>query len=198
MDLGTGDGRAVLARATAEPRTLVVGLDADASAMADASRRAAAAPRKGGLPNALFVVAAAERPPTELLGLAEELAITLPWGSLLTGVLGRDAAVLDGIAALVRPGGRVHVLWSMSVRDRAVAAGAGAAVPLDDDEAAAAIVEVWRCAGFESPSIRAATGADLADVRSSWARRLRLATDGRAGLVVSPDRRAWRLTAIRG
>jgi 16S rRNA (adenine(1408)-N(1))-methyltransferase len=50
----------VLAAARRDPGTLVVGLDANAAAMADASRRAA---RRAALPNALFAVAAAEHPP---------------------------------------------------------------------------------------------------------------------------------------
>jgi tRNA G46 methylase TrmB len=50
----------VLARAAAEPDTLAIGVDASAAAMATASRRAA---RRDALPNALFVVAAAQHPP---------------------------------------------------------------------------------------------------------------------------------------
>jgi 16S rRNA (adenine(1408)-N(1))-methyltransferase len=50
----------VLAAAAECPDTLVVGVDANASAMATASRRAA---RRRALPNALFVVAAAQHPP---------------------------------------------------------------------------------------------------------------------------------------
>jgi 16S rRNA (adenine(1408)-N(1))-methyltransferase len=49
----------VLARAAAEPDTLAIGVDASAPAMATASRRAA----RVRLPNALFVVAAAQHPP---------------------------------------------------------------------------------------------------------------------------------------
>jgi 16S rRNA (adenine(1408)-N(1))-methyltransferase len=60
IDLGTGDGRFVLAEAAARPDTLVIGLDADPAGMAEASRRAA---RRNALPNALFAVAAAEHPP---------------------------------------------------------------------------------------------------------------------------------------
>jgi 16S rRNA (adenine(1408)-N(1))-methyltransferase len=60
IDLGTGDGRAVLAAAAARPDALVIGVDASADAMIEASRRAA---RRGALPNALFAVAAAEHPP---------------------------------------------------------------------------------------------------------------------------------------
>jgi 16S rRNA (adenine(1408)-N(1))-methyltransferase len=59
VDLGTGDGRRVLRAAAARPDTLIIGMDANAAGMAEASRRA----RRGALPNALFVVAAAEHPP---------------------------------------------------------------------------------------------------------------------------------------
>jgi hypothetical protein len=46
--------------AAERPDTLVIGLDANAAAMAKASRRVA---RRDALPNALFAVAAAEHPP---------------------------------------------------------------------------------------------------------------------------------------
>jgi 16S rRNA (adenine(1408)-N(1))-methyltransferase len=71
IDVGTGDGRAVLATAAREPRTLAIGLDASAAAMAEASRRASSPARKGGLENARFVVTAAEAPPAPLRGVAE-------------------------------------------------------------------------------------------------------------------------------
>jgi 16S rRNA (adenine(1408)-N(1))-methyltransferase len=68
VDLGCGDGRAVLAAAAAQSDRLVVGVDANAAAMAEASRRAGRTPGRGGLPNALFVVGAAEALPRSWLG----------------------------------------------------------------------------------------------------------------------------------
>jgi tRNA G46 methylase TrmB len=50
----------VLKTAVERPDTLVIGIDANASAMARASRRAA---RSEALANALFAVAAADHPP---------------------------------------------------------------------------------------------------------------------------------------
>ena len=61
IDVGTGDGRHVIDVARAAPERLVIGIDAVSENMAEASRKAAAAPRKGGLANALFFRAAAER-----------------------------------------------------------------------------------------------------------------------------------------
>jgi 16S rRNA (adenine(1408)-N(1))-methyltransferase len=68
----------VLAAAAAQPDRLVIGIDANAAAMVPASRRAAAKPERGGLPNALFVVAAAEALPVELTGVANLLTAYFP------------------------------------------------------------------------------------------------------------------------
>jgi 16S rRNA (adenine(1408)-N(1))-methyltransferase len=60
LDLGTGDGRHVLALAAKHPDSLVIGVDANAAAIAQASRKAL---RRNRAANALFVVAGAEHPP---------------------------------------------------------------------------------------------------------------------------------------
>jgi 16S rRNA (adenine(1408)-N(1))-methyltransferase len=184
IDLGTGDGRFVLATAAAEPQTLVIGIDASADAMAEASGRAARSSRRGGLTNALFVAAAAEALPTELAGIADLVAIGLPWGSLLRGALALDADVARGIAGLVAPGGRVEILVAPAARDRLSPA-------VDVTERLAnGLADDWRQLGLELLDAVPATDADIAATRSTWARRLGLRAD-------DPDRRAYRLR-LRG
>ena len=117
LDVGTGDGRAVVARARAEPAALVVGIDADARSMAESSRRAARRADRGGAPNALFLVAAAEALPGPLAGAASLVTVTFPWGSLLAGVVGHAPAVTAGIAGLVACGGRIEILASIEPGD---------------------------------------------------------------------------------
>src|SRR5262245_32143520 len=107
MDIGTGDGRFVLAEARARPNAFIVGIDAVAEAMAEASRRAAAKPSRGGAENAMFVCAEAEALPGALAGAADEITVNYPWGSLLRAVALPDVGVLAGIAKLGRPGARV-------------------------------------------------------------------------------------------
>lgn len=166
VDLGTGDGRAVLARAAAEPGILVIGIDANAAAMAESSRRAA---RGGGtrrLANVLFLVEAAEGLPGPLADVASTVTVVMPWGSLLRGVLGLDAAVLRGIASIVARGGRVEMLASVTPADAVVGLAS-----LDRD-AEHGIASAWAAVGFELVSMRRATVGDLRQTRSSWARRL--------------------------
>ena len=176
VDLGTGDGRAALAAAEADPETLVIAMDADAASMADASRRAARPAARGGRPNALFVVAAAEAPPIELAGSADEVRILFPWASLLRGVLGHDEGVARGIVRLLRPGGTVRALVSVARRD-----GLADLTALDD-AAVSAVAQRLADHGLSLVEAVPATVDDVRATRSTWGRRL---------LAGDPDRSAW-------
>jgi 16S rRNA (adenine(1408)-N(1))-methyltransferase len=149
--------------------------------MAEASRRAARPSARGGASNALFVVAAAERPPQELLGVADELTIHFPWGSLLRGALAVEQAAADGIAALIKPRGRLTILVSITDRD-----GLGLTA-IDEPGAADALAARWTAHGLRLERISPATDADVAAARSSWSRRLG----------VGRTRPAWRLAFVK-
>jgi len=156
----------VLAAAAAQPDRLVVGVDANAAGMTAASRRAAARPSRGGLSNALFVVAAAEALPAELEGVADLVTVHFPWGSLLRGLLGADPATTTGLTRLLRPGATLQLLVSSTVRDR----GAGVApIQAATLHALAASYAAWGLAVTEA---RPATAADVAAAHSSWGKRL--------------------------
>jgi hypothetical protein len=142
--------------------------------MADASRRAS----RRGPANALFVVAAAEQIPPELRGVADELTIDFPWGSLLRGALALDdaAEAARGIASMLAPAGLATAIVSIEDRD-------GLGLPrLDADGACEALRDRWLAAGLEVCDLRRATADEIAATSSSWARRLGA---GR-------DRLAWR------
>jgi 16S rRNA (adenine(1408)-N(1))-methyltransferase len=176
VDLGTGDGRAVLARAAAEPRALVIGIDANAASMAEASRRASRGRMR--VANACFIAASVEALPGPLASVASLVTVTMPWGSLLRGVLGMDRRALRGVASIVAPAGRVEVLVSVDRSDHVDG------FETMDGGAEAGIAAAWRSVGFDLLSMRLANRDDLAATRSSWARRL-------------GDRAVWRLRLRR-
>ena len=176
IDLGTGDGLAVIDRASGEPRALVIGIDASASAMAESSRRAERG--RSRLDNAIFLVEAVEALPGPLARAASLVTITMPWGSLLRGVLGLDPSVLRGIASVVGVGGRIEVLASAQRADRVEGMTSLGMTTRPSIDAA------WRREGFELVDLRLATAAELVASRSSWARRL-------------GDREVWRLELRR-
>jgi 16S rRNA (adenine(1408)-N(1))-methyltransferase len=147
--------------------------------MAESSRRAS----RGGPLNALFVVAAAERIPPELCGVADELTILFPWGSLLRGTLALDdaTAAAAGIASLLRPGGEASAFVSIEDRD-------GLDLPrLEEADACEALRERWSRHGLDLCKLRPATAGELRASHSSWARRL----------AAGRDRAAWRLELRR-
>lgn len=178
LDLGTGDGRAVLRRASLEPAALVIGIDASASAMAEASRRAQRQP----VSNAIFLAAGVEAlAASPLAASADLVTVTFPWGSLLRGVLGLDADALAGIAATLRPAGRLEVVTSVVPSDGIVGlASLGS-------ETWPSIHAAWSSAGVQGAAICPATPDDVANSGSSWGQRL--LRQGRGTI----DRPVWRL-----
>ena len=183
VDLGTGDGRAVIARAAREPGSLVIGVDASAASMAESSRRAERTRR----PNALFLAAGVEAVSgSPLAGRADLVTVTFPWGSLLRGALGLDEAALAGITATLAPGGRLEVLASVRPSD-----AVDGLTTLDAD-ADPAIAARWCAVGLTMASFRPATRAEVAASGSSWARRL-----GAVGGRGDDARTVWRLEGCR-
>ena len=161
----------------------MLGIDADARALAEASRRVARRARSADDRRAWFVAAGVETLPAGLTGLADLVTVRFPWGSLLRGVLGADTGVAASIARLVAPGGHLEITLSLVARDRQDTAG-----------------EVFGAADLERMTAtlrgaRARPGPRHARCRprrsrripSTWARRLR-AGDIRAG------RPVWRVT----
>ncbi len=134
--------------------------------MREASHRAARAPAKGGLPNVLFGVATAEHLPVELEGRAHELRVTLPWGSLLRGALDPDAWFGATAARLLRPGGDLRLMLSVTSRD-------GIPGPAMSDAAGAvSLARLYTERGWRMLEARAASEEDVEACASSWARRL--------------------------
>jgi 16S rRNA (adenine(1408)-N(1))-methyltransferase len=160
----------VLAAAAAQPDRLVVGVDANAAGMMTASRRAVARPSRGGLPNAMFVVAAVEALPAELDGVADLVTVHFPWGSLLRGLLGADPATMTGLTRVLRPGATLQLLVSSTVRDRGVGVAPIQATTL---HTLAASYATW---GLAVTELRPATVADVAAAHSSWGKRLGVGT----------------------
>jgi 16S rRNA (adenine(1408)-N(1))-methyltransferase len=171
----------VLAAAAAQADRLVVGVDANAAGMATASRRAAAKPSRGGLPNALFVVAAAEALPLELDGLADLVTVHFPWGSLLRGLLDADPATMTALARVLRPGATLQMLVSSTARDHSIGVAPIQAATLH------ALAESYATWGLAVTEARPATAADVAAAHSTWGKRLGAGT----------RRPAWLLRARR-
>ncbi|HEX6800064.1 MAG TPA: class I SAM-dependent methyltransferase [Ktedonobacterales bacterium] len=165
IDLGTGDGRYVQTIAQAQPATFAIGVDACRENLHARSLRTP--------PNALYLIANAVALPAELSGLATHLTINFPWGSLLGALLEGDAAFVERLAALARPGVRMRVELRLNA-----GALAEAGWPLEDS--ARRVRQVLRAAGFSVEPAAALGPRELRDCPTTWARRLAFGRDPRA------------------
>ncbi len=171
IDVGTGDGKHALATARANPATLVIGVDASPDAMRRASARAAARPARGGLPNVLFLWAAAEDLPSDLDGVAGEIHVLMPWGSLLRGVLAPDEAILGNLARVAAPRAGLLVTLNLHAWQPPVPEVAGIAEPTPDS-ALSGLAGTYQRAGWRLTGARYLSPDEVEALATSWTRRL--------------------------
>lgn len=172
LDIGTGDGRFVYQCARADPTKFFIGVDASAKALEKISEKIYRKPAKGGLPNVLFVQAAVENLPAELDGVADEIHIHFPWGSLLRAVAAGDAEVLANLRRVCAPGCVLEVIIGVDpARDRAEIERLG--LPeLSPLYLKSILAQKYNAAGFDVTETGALSQADWSRLQTSWARRL--------------------------
>lgn len=163
IDIGTGDGRFVAHMAQANPRIFAIGIDACRENLHEVSRRAAS--------NALFVIANAQTLPSELNGLAAQVTINFPWGSLIEGLVQHDPALLAGLKAITRADAVVEIRLN---------GGALAEVGCSLEDGTARVREALAMNGFVVRSPKLLTAAELKAFPTTWAKRLAFGRDPHA------------------
>ena len=110
LDIGTGDGSFVYALAKQYPDRLIIGLDSNHENLIEVSRKTNKKPTKGGIKNALFVLANGYDLPTEINGMVNQIFINFPWGSLLEGIIQADPVFWANVSKILKPAGFVDVI----------------------------------------------------------------------------------------
>ena len=169
VDLGTGDGKHVLAVARRRTDTLVVGVDAGPDAMRKTAARAAGKPAKGGVPNAIFVWAAVENLPDELADIAEVHCL-MPWGSLLRAFVEPNEQVLRGIAARCRSGAEFLLTLNLHAWRPRVPEVGSTAEPTPDS--IGRLAPAYAAAGWHIGAAEYLDAAAIAALGTSWTKRL--------------------------
>jgi 16S rRNA (adenine(1408)-N(1))-methyltransferase len=156
-----------------EPEKFFIGIDANARPLGRLSEKIYRRPAKGGAPNVLFLQAAVEQIPEELRGIANEVVVQFPWGSLLRGVATGDELVLGNLLKLCRPEARLEVIIGIDTeRDRSQIARLG--LPdLSDEYLKRVLVPAYESRGFEIEEFGRGSASSWPEIDSSWARKLR-------------------------
>src|SRR5687767_2052750 len=129
-------------------------------------------PAKGGLPNAMFVQAAVEDLPAEFDGIADEIHIHFPWGSLLKAVATGEAKIIESLRRIAAPACLLEIIIGIDpVRDR---------TELDRLEIPdltpvllhSFLVPKYSAAGFKVLECRRLERTEWPKLETSWARKL--------------------------
>jgi 16S rRNA (adenine(1408)-N(1))-methyltransferase len=172
VDIGTGDGRFVYECARETPTRFFIGIDASPKALEKISEKIYRKPAKGGLPNVLFVQAAVENLPPELDGVADEIHIHFPWGSLLRAVALGEAAVLSNLRRICAPLCLLEIIIGLDPeRDRAEIERLELPA-LSQHYLETVLRPQYRAAGFDVLEHGALSPPQWSQLQTSWARRL--------------------------
>ena len=169
IDLGTGDGTFVYQLAKEHPNKFYIGIDPNPRALEKISEKIHRKPAKGGLGNVLFVQSAIEDLPEELNGVADEVHVHFPWGSLLHAVATGERAALASLRRICAPDALLEIVTGLDPeRDRAEIERLGLPA-LSVEYIDSVLAPRYAEAGFELLE----RGLMSATLRTSWAKRLR-------------------------
>lgn len=176
VDLGTGDGAFIYRSARACPERFFIGIDSNAENLVEYSHRATRKPAKGGAPNAIFVCANGEALPEELNGLANELSILFPWGSLLKAVVLPEPSMLAGFHRICQPNAAVRVVLGYNSECEPGLTTNLCLPPLSMDYLNSLLETAYHPAGF-ALSVRHMEKVEIARIPTTWARKLAFGKD---------------------
>ena len=172
--------------AARDPERLVIGVDANADALREMSRRLAAKPARGGLPNAWLARLALADTPGTLACLADVLTVLLPWGSLLRAAVGRDEPALRALRALCKPGAEVRVLFGYGRGTEEAAIRELGLPALEVPETIVELERAYRTAGF-GVAARRVDSDEVRALPTTWAKRLAYSGHERAFVEVAGE-----------
>lgn len=173
IDIGTGDGVFVYQCARENPNKFYIGVDPNPRPLEKVSERIRRRPAKGGLSNVLFIQAAIEDLPPELDGVADEVHIHFPWGTLLRAVAMGEKNALRNLRRICAPEGVLKIIIGLDAeRDRFEIERLGLE-PLSADFLTRELAARYRASGFEIVESGVLAGSEWPRLRTSWAKRLK-------------------------
>jgi 16S rRNA (adenine(1408)-N(1))-methyltransferase len=172
IDIGTGDGRFVYQSARQNPNKFYIGIDPNIRPLEEISEKIHRKSAKGGASNVLFIQAAVEDLPSELDGVADELHVHFPWGSLLQAVATGVVPVLKNLRRVCSRGALLEIVIGLDpARDQSEIERLGlTAITLEfiDQQ----LIRNYAAAGFDLIERGILNASEWPKFNTSWAKRL--------------------------
>ena len=173
IDIGTGDGRFVYQSARQYPNKFYIGIDPNTRPLEKISEKIYRKPAKGGAPNVLFIQSAVEELPEELNGVADEVHVHFPWGSLLRAVATGEIEVLRNMRRICSTGALLEVVTGLDPeRDQSEIERLGL-TPLSLKFIDTVLVQKYAAAGFQIIERGILAASEWPEFETSWAKRLK-------------------------
>lgn len=171
LDLGAGDGKWAYRRAQSHPEEFVIAIEPVRENVRESAAKAAKKPERGGLPNVLYVQASVEQLPSELRGIADDVYVTLPWGSLMRGLILADGSTLAAIASLCRQDASLRVVLNTRIFEEPVPSEARD-LPEVTPDYIRSLAPKYVIAGLLIDDTRWMDADEVAALNTTWAKRL--------------------------
>jgi 16S rRNA (adenine(1408)-N(1))-methyltransferase len=172
FDLGTGDGIFVWKSARNDPSRFYIGLDSNRSNLEKISEKIYRKASKGGASNALFIEASFEELPSELEGIANEVQIQFPWGTLLRGLVTGDAEALVRLIRACASDAALKLIISLDPsRDHSEMARWNLP-PISLEYVRTTLLPRYQRAGFQMMEAHILSASEIFALNSSWAKRI--------------------------
>jgi hypothetical protein len=179
IDIGTGDGEFVYTIAKENPDRFIIGIEPHHGSLEKTSAKIYKKPQKGGLKNALFVLAGIEELPEELNGVANQVFINFPWAGLLKGLLIADAIVWNALKRVCLPGAFIDILFSYEKSAEANEFRKAGLPDIDESFSRNVTIPGIEKLGFTVLELKNVTVDDIKQYPSSWAKKLSFGRDRR-------------------
>jgi len=172
IDIGTGDGRFIYTQAKKNPEIFYIGIDTVAENMLEYASKSAQKLTKGGVRNVAYVIAAVENLPEELSNLANKIYITLPWGSLLEGIVKGDSGILENVANIAKQQAEFEFLITYDVFHEATEIVKRELPIITPDYIKDGLAERFSACGLILEEVHTLSEKDLRAYPTTWAKKL--------------------------
>lgn len=151
---------------------MVIGIDPCHENLIEISSKTLKKPSKGGLPNALFILASAENLPTELNGIADHIYINFPWGSLLQGIVLGDEVLWNNIKRIGKKDATIETIFGYDAHHDSKEIQRLGLPHLDELYLNTVLIPKLKNLGFAILDLKKLTPRDLREYPTSWAKKL--------------------------
>lgn len=154
------------------PDSLIIGIDPCHKNLIDISAKILKKPEKGGLSNALFILANAENLPYELTNLVDKIYINFPWGSLLQGIVLFEEKIWNNIKKICKKNTTIEIIFGYNILyDKKEIDRLGLPI-LGESYLKYNMIPKIQNLGFKIMNIKKVSPKELNNYSTTWAKKL--------------------------